>query len=503
LFTGDIINVDAQLESTPKLNPDQPSPTGTDGTAASADAHSGGAPGFWALLREALVGSRRDLTAMPLGRAIFLLAIPMVLEMGMESIFTLADIFWLARVGPEAVATAGLTETLMTLIYTAAMGMAIGVGAVVSRRTGAQDRAGAGRAAVQAVLLGLGASVVFGVAGALAGPSLLALMGASPAVQSTGAGFSRVMLGGSGTVVMLFLINAAFRGAGDAALTLRTLALSNSINILLGPVLIFGLGPAPRLGVAGAAVATTIGRGVGVLYQFRNLSRGAGRLQVSRAEVRVDRETLRTILTIARSAVWQVFIGTSSWIFLVRIIATFGSQVLAGYTLAMRVVMFTLLPSWGLGNAAATLVGQSLGAGNPARGERAVWRAATYNLIFLGSVGLLLMLGPELILRLFTSNPVVVAEGARCLRIVAAGYPLYAFAMVVTQAFNGAGNSKTPTRINLGCFWLFEIPLAFLLTRALGVGSWGAYLAIPLAFSAMAISSVVLFRRGKWKTVKI
>lgn len=469
-------------------------------TAAPAE---GPPPRFWALVREALVGSRRDLTAMPLGRAIFLLAIPMVLEMAMESIFTLADIFWLARVGPDAVATAGLTETLMTLIYTAAMGLAIGVGAVVARRTGAQDRAGAGRAAVQAVVLGLAVSVVIGVAGALAGPWLLAIMGASPAVQSTGGGFSRVMLGGSGTVVMLFLINAAFRGAGDAALTLRTLALSNTINILLGPVLIFGLGPAPRLGVTGAAVATTIGRGIGVLYQLRNLSRGVGRLQVTRAEVRIDRDTLRTILTIARSAVWQVFIGTSSWIFLMRNIATFGSQVLAGYTLALRVVMFTLLPSFGLGNAAATLVGQSLGAGDPARGERAVWRAAYYNLIFLGSVGLVLFFGPEMILRLFTTNPVLVAEGSRCLRIVAVGYPLYALAMVFSQAFNGAGNSKTPTRINLVCFWLFEIPLAFVLTRWVGVGSWGVYVAIPLAFSAMAVSSVVLFRRGTWKTVKI
>jgi putative MATE family efflux protein len=391
----------------------------------------------------------------------------------------------------------------MTLIYTAAMGLAIGVGAVVARRTGAQDRAGAGRAAVQAVVLGLVASVVIGVAGALTGPWLLGIMGAAPAVQSTGAAFARVMLGGSGTVVMLFLINAAFRGAGDAALTLRTLALSNTINILLGPVLIFGLGPAPRLGVTGAAVATTIGRGIGVLYQLRNLSRGVGRLQVTRAEVRIDRDTLRTILTIARSAVWQVFIGTSSWIFLMRNIATFGSQVLAGYTLALRVVMFTLLPSFGLGNAAATLVGQSLGAGDPARGERAVWRAAYYNLAFLGSVGLVLFFGPELILRCFTANPVLVAEGSRCLRIVSVGYPLYAFAMVFSQAFNGAGNSKTPTRINLVCFWLFEIPLAFVLTRWVGVGSWGVYLAIPLAFSAMAVSSVVLFRRGTWKTVKI
>jgi putative MATE family efflux protein len=455
-------------------------------------------------VREALAGSRRDLTAMPLGRAVFLLAIPMVLEMVMESIFAVADIFWVSKLGADAIATVGLTESLLTIVYAVAMGLSIGVGAVVARRTGAKDAAGAARAAVQAVVIGLGLSVIIGVTGALAGPSLLALMGASPSVQALGANYTRIMLGGSVTVVLLFLINAAFRGAGDAALTMRTLWLANGINIVLGPILIFGLGPAPRLGVAGAAVATTIGRGVGVLYQLRNMRRGVGRLAVPRAAIRIDVETLRTIFRVARSAMLQTLIGMTSWVGLVRILSTFGSTAIAGYTIAIRVVLFALLPSWGLGNAAATLVGQNLGAGNPARAEQAVWRAAFYNFVFLGGVGLAFVVLGRPIVQLFTSDAAVVAEGGRCLRIVSAGFALYAYGMVVSQAFNGAGDTRTPTWINFGCFWVLEIPLAFVLSRPpVALGPLGAYLAITLAFSAVAVSSVVIFRRGRWKTVRL
>jgi putative MATE family efflux protein len=470
---------------------------------AAAAPPEGAPPRFWPLVREALAGSRRDLTSMPIGRAVFLLAIPMVLEMVGESIFAVVDIFWVSKLGPDAIATVGLTEGLLTLIYAGAMGLSIGVGAVVARRTGAKDHAGAARAAVQAVLIGVALSIIVGITGALAGPRLLALMGASPAVQAIGAGYTRTMLGGSVTVVLLFLINAAFRGAGDAPLTMRTLWLANGINILLGPVFIFGLGPAPRLGVLGAAVATTIGRGTGVLYQLNNLRRGAGRLSVPRSEIRIDPETLRTILKIARSAMAQMFIGMTSWVGLVRILATFGSTVLAGYTIAIRVVLFALLPSWGLGNAAATLVGQNLGAGNPERAEQAVWRAAFYNFVFLGLVGLALLIAGPAVARLFTSDPGVVSEAGRCLRIVAAGFGLYAYGMVVSQAFNGAGDTRTPTRLNFACFWAGELPIAYLLSRELGFGPSGAYLAITLAFSALAISSVVIFRRGNWKTVKI
>jgi putative MATE family efflux protein len=460
-------------------------------------------PRFWPMVREALAGSRRDLTAMPLGRAVFLIAIPMILEMVAESIFAVVDIFWVSKLGSDAIAAVGLTESLLTIVYAGAMGLSIGVGAVVSRRTGAKDAAGASRAAVQAVVIGVAVSIVVAIAGAAAGPRLLALMGASPAVQAIGAGYTRTIFAGSISVILLFLINAAFRGAGDAALTMRTLWLANGINILLGPVFIFGLGPAPRLGVTGAAVATTIGRGIGVLYQLNNLRAGRGRLSVPRSEIRVDLETLKTILRIARSAMVQMFIGMTSWVGLVRILSTFGSVVLAGYTVAIRVVLFALLPAFGLGNAAATLVGQNLGAGNPARAEQAVWRAAFYNFIFLGAVGVILFIAGHGIMRLFTSEAAVIAEGGRCLRIVAVGFPLYAYGMVVSQAFNGAGDTKTPTRINLGCFWGGEIPAAYVIAQLLDVGPTGAYVSITLAFSAVALVSVTIFRRGRWKLVKV
>jgi len=322
-------------------------------------------------------------------------------------------------------------------------------------------------------------------------------------VLATGTGFARLMLGGCVTIVLLFMINAAFRGAGDASITLRTLWLANGINILLGPVLVFGLCPAPRLGVNGAALATNIGRGIGVLYQFWMLGRGGGRLVIRRQHITLDGETLRTIFRIARSGVVQMLIGMTSWIGLVRILAAFGSSALAGYTIAMRVVMFMLLPSWGLGNAAATLVGQNLGAGNPARAEQAVWRAALYNCVFLGAIGLLLVpLGPHVI-HLFTPDAAVVQQGGRCLQIVAAGFAFYAYGMVVSQAFNGAGDTRTPTWINLGCFWLGELPIALLLSRSLGLGPTGVYIAITLAFSSMAVVAIVLFRRGRWKAVRV
>jgi putative MATE family efflux protein len=354
------------------------------------------------------------------------------------------------------------------------------------------------------VVIALVLALVAGVAGGIAGPRLLEVMGATPSVRALGAGYTRIMLGGCATIVLLFLINAAFRGAGDAAITMRTLWLANGINIVLGPFLVFGIGPAPRLGVAGAAVATNIGRGVGVLFLLFSLARGKGRLVVRRAELRVDLETLWTIVRVAVAGVVQSWIGMISWMVLVRILAAFGSTVLAGYTIAIRVVLFALMPSWGLGSAAAALVGQNLGAGKPARAEQAVWRAALYNLVFLGAVSFwFMLLGPS-ILRIFTSDPAVVAQGGLCLRIVSAGFVLYAYGMVVSQAFNGAGDTLTPTLINFGCFWMGEIPLAYLLSRPrLPFGPAGAYAAIAIAFSAMALVSVLLFLGGTWKRVKI
>jgi putative MATE family efflux protein len=464
---------------------------------------SADAPSFWPLVREALAGSRRDLTSETLSRAIFLLAVPMVLEMIMESIFAVADIFWVSKLGPDAVTVAAVTETMMTIVYTLAMGLAMGTGAVVARRTGAKDAAGAARGAVQAIILGVSASALLGLVGALAGPRLLGAMGASPAVVAMGAVYPRVMIGGSATILLLFVINAAFRGAGDASITMRTLWLANAINIVLGPCFIFGWGPFPRLGVTGAAVATTIGRGVGVLYQLRQLAAARGRLRVTRAELGLDGETLRTIVRLSRSGAVQMFVGMASWLVLMKLVAPFGSSVIAGYGIAFRVVMFALLPSWGLGNAAATLVGQSLGARRPERGEQAVWRAAFYNFCFLGGVGALFVIFASDIVRLFSPVPEVVAAGGRCLRIVSAGFLFYAYGMVVTQAFNGAGDTRTPMRINLVSFWLWEIPLAYVLSRPAGLGPTGVFLAIASAFSLVAVLSVALFRRGRWKSVQV
>jgi putative MATE family efflux protein len=457
----------------------------------------------WSLLREALRGSRRDLTKQPIGRAIFLLAVPMIAEMIMESVFAVVDIFWVSKLGPDAVATVGLTESMLVVIYALAMGLSMGAAAVVARRTGEGNREGASRAAVQAIAIGLGLAAAVGILGASLAPHLLTAMGASPAVVATGAGFTRTMLGGSVTVVLLFLINAAFRGAGDAAIAMRTLWLANSINIVLGPFLVFGWGPFPRLGVVGAAIATTIGRGIGVLYQLRALSRGRGRLGVRREHLRFDGAVMRSILRISRSGIVQSLIGTTSWVGLVRILSTFGSTALAGYTIAVRVVLFALLPSWGLANAAATLVGQNLGAGHPERAEAAVWRAARYNTVLLTLVGALFVAGAHAIVEVFSSDAGVVAYGAQALRIVGLGYPFYAVGMVMTQSFNGAGDTRTPTAINLFCFWMWEIPLAYVLAKPVGLGPTGVFVAIAVAFSTMAVVAGVLFRRGDWKRVKV
>lgn len=459
--------------------------------------------GFLSLLREALRAERHDYTELPLRRAILMLAVPMVLEMIMESIFAVADIFWVSKLGADAVATVALTESMLVIIYSLAMGLSMGAAAVVARRIGEKDPEGAARATVQAIVLGVGLAAVVGVAGAVFGPTLLAAMGASPQVVATGASFTQVMLGGSVTVILLFLINATFRGAGDPAIAMRTLWLANAINIALGPCLVFGWGPFPRLGVTGAAVATNIGRGVGVLYQLRALAAGRGHLAVQRQHLRVDTGILASIVRLSGPGIFQIFIATSSWVGLVRIVAGFGSAAVAGYGIAIRVVMFALLPSWGMANAAATLVGQNLGAGHPERAERAVWRASQYNLVFLGLAGLLFVVFGEQIVRGFTPDPAVVAHGAGALRIVSAGFLFYAFGMVVTQSFNGAGDTRTPTLINLTCYWLGEIPLAWALAKPLGLGPTGVFIAVLVAFSATAVVSVVLFRRGTWKKVKV
>ncbi len=458
---------------------------------------------WWATVREALRGSHHDYTSGPLGRAIVLLAIPMVAEMIMESVFAVWDVYWVNHIGHDAVATVGLTESLLTLIYTAAMGLSIGVTAVVARRIGEKNPEGAAEAAVQGIVLGLVAAAVIGVVGVTFAPRLLTLMGASPEVLLIGSTYARIMLGGNVVIVMLFLINAIFRGAGDAAIAMRVLWLANAINIVLGPCLILGLGPFPRLGVAGAAIGTTIGRGTGVVYQLYRLWRGDARVVIRRPQITIQPAVMRTMLRLSGTGTLQVLIGTASWIGLVRIVASFGSEAIAGYTTAIRIIVFALLPSWGLANAAATLVGQGLGAGQPNRAERAVWLAGFYNMLFLGTLGLLFVIMAEPIVGVFTQEPAVADVAVICLRIISYGFLFYAYGMVLTQSFNGAGDTWTPTWINLGCFWLWEIPLAVLLARQAGFGPRGVALAVTVAFSTVAVVSALLFRRGRWKLRRV
>jgi|RhiMetdeSRZDD1v2_1073273.scaffolds.fasta_scaffold27510_3 MATE family, multidrug efflux pump len=458
---------------------------------------------IWGAVREALRGSRRDYTEGPIGRAIFILAVPMVLEMVMESVFVVCDVFFVSRLGPDAVATVGLTESLLAIVYTIGMGLSIGVTATVARRTGEHDTEGVSRTAVQAIGLGLFVALLLGVAGAIFAPSLLAIMGASPEVLAVGSKFTRVMLGGNASILLLFLINGIFRGAGDAQLSMRTLWLANAINILLGPCLIFGLGPFPQLGVTGAAIATTIGRSTGVLFAMSQFFRRSGRVHIHRRHLALDLGLIGKLVRLSGSGTFQVFIGMASWIGLVRIISSFGSTALAGYTIAIRIVMFALLPSWGMGNAAATMVGQALGARKPDRAERAVWIAGFYNLCFLGSVSLIFFFGARGIVGLFSHDPAVAEFARDALRIIAVGFVLYAYGMVLSQSFNGAGDTWTPTWLSVFCMWLFEIPLAYLLAVRLGFGPHGVFVAITVAFCAYAVAALVMFRRGRWKTKRI
>ena len=454
---------------------------------------------LWSAVKESIRGSHRSYTTGPIGRSILLLAIPMVLEMIMESLFAVVDIYWVSKLGKDAVATVGLTESLMTLVYTVAIGLSIGAMAMVARRIGEQNPDGAARAAVQAIAVALLVSVLIAVVAAPLAPQLMKLMGGSPWVVEHGSAFTRIMLAGNASVVLLFMINAIFRGAGDAAIAMRTLWLANWINILLGPCLIFGLGSFPKLGIVGAAIATNIGRGVGALYALSRLIRPGGRFDVQRRHLRLEPAIMWRLIRLSGTGTFQVFIGMASWIGLVRIISSFGSDAVTGYTVAIRVILFALLPSWGMANAAATMVGQALGAGDPDRAERAVWKAGFYNMIFLGVVGLVFIFLAPQIIGLYTTDPNVTPYGIDCLRIVSYGFLFYAYGMVLGQSFNGAGDTWTPTIINLFVFWVWEIPLAYVLSIWLGLGPRGVFIAIMVAFSTLAVVSGVVFRRGRWK----
>lgn len=461
-------------------------------------------PSVWAAVKEAVRGAHRhDYTEGSIGRALFLLAVPMVLEVALESVFAVVNVFWVSRLGPDAIATVGLTEAMFSLIYALGMGLGIGATATVARRIGEKKPELAARAAVQAILLGILVSLPVALIGAGFAPDLLRLMGASERVIATGHGYPQILFGGNVVIMMLFLINAIFRGAGDAAISMRSLWIANLCNLLLDPLLIFGIGPFPELGVTGAAVATTVGRGVGVLYQFYRLASPGKRFTIHRHDWRFEPKTAFSLLRLSGTGIFQILIGTTSWVGLVRVVSLFGSQVLAGYTIGIRVIIFAILPSWGMANAGATMVGQALGAKKPDRAEQAIWLACRYNLGFLGGLGVVFVVLAPLVVSLFTSDPEVARHATACLRIVGAGFPFYAFGMVLSSAFNGAGDTWTPTRLNLICFWLLEIPLAWFLSQKTTLGPNGVFIAIALAFSTLAVLSAALFRRGRWKTRRL
>ncbi len=457
--------------------------------------------GWWSLVREALRGTQQDYTSGTISRSLVLLAVPMVLETAMESLFALVDVFFVSRLGSDAVATVGLTESMMTLVYTLAIGLSIGVTAVVARRTGEKDPEGAAESAVQGIVLGIIAALAIGVVGIIYAPDLLALMGASDSVQAGGAGYTRMMLAGSGTVLLIWLINAVFRGAGDATIAMRSLWLANGINIVLDPCLIFGWGPFPEMGVTGAAVATTVGRGIGVLYQVSQLMRRDGRVLIRRRHLRVVPAALRSLVRLSATGTFQVFVATSSYIGLVRVLSTFGSSVLAGYTIAIRMMIFVMLPSWGLANAAATMVGQSLGADQPDRAAGSVRLAGIYNSVWMALVSAISLAFAPGLVSAFTTDPEVAHHAVLSLRIMALGLVFYGYGMVLHQSFNGAGDTWTPTWLNVAFFWMLEIPLAWFLSRPWG--PLGVYLSIPIAEISLTVASAWMFRLGKWKVKKV
>lgn len=457
----------------------------------------------WRTILSAVKGEHHDYTAAPLNRAVLLLAVPMVLEMIMESLFAVADVFWVSRLGKEAIAIVGITESLMSLIYAVAIGISFAATAIVARRIGEKDPARAAQAAGQILLIGFTVAAALGAVLAYFARDILVLMGTDDATIAIGTNFTRVMLGGNVTVFMIFLINAIFRGAGDAVIAMRTLWLANALNIALGPCFIFGLGPFPEMGVTGAAVATNIGRGTGVLYQLWHLTARPGRVRIELRHLRPEWNDIAAILRPAWSGVAQLLITTTSWVGLFKILSVFGSAAVAGYTIAIRVIMFALMPAWGLANAGSTLVGQNLGAQKPDRAEAAVRIATKFNVLFLGLIGVLFIALSGVIARLFTTDAEVLPHATRALWIVSLAFPLYAAGMCYEGAFNGAGDTWTPTRLNFFCFWLGQIPLAWLLAHPLGLGALGVYIAVPASFSAFALWSRVLFARGRWKTQKV
>ncbi len=458
---------------------------------------------FFNYLKIALAGKEQEFTSGSIRKAIFMLSIPMILEMMMESIFAIVDIAFVSQVSTNAVATIGLTESVITLVYAVAIGLSMAATAVVARRVGEKDIKGASQAAVQAIFLGVGISAIISVLGILYAKEILSLMGAEPDLIAEGFGYTKVLLGGNVTIMLLFLINAIFRGAGNASIAMWTLILSNTLNIILDPIFIFGFGPIPAYGVEGAAIATTIGRGTAVVFQLIVLFYGWSKIKIKFKDLVLRTTIMFNLIKVSLGGIGQFLIGTSSWVFLMRIMSEFGSEVLAGYTIAIRIVMFTMMPAWGMSNAAATLVGQNLGAQKPDRAEKSVWKTGKYNAYFMGLVSIIYIVFAPNLLELFSNKPDVIEYGALCLRIVAIGYIFYGYGMVIIQSFNGAGDTKTPTIINFFCFWLIQLPIAYILAITLDFGPSGVFWAITAAEVMVAIVGIILFKKGKWKLVKV
>ncbi len=458
---------------------------------------------FFQLFRQAITGSEKDYTTGSIDRAIFLLSVPMVLEMVMEGLFAIVDVFFVAKLGKEAVATIGLTEVVMSQIMALALGVSMAATAMVARRIGEKDREGANIAAMQAIFIGLIICSVIAVVFFFTSDDILRFMGGSEELIRMGTGYTRILLTGSSTLFFLFLLNAIFRGAGDASIAMRTLILANGINIILDPLFIFGIGPFPEMGVAGAAVATTTGRGVGVCYQVYHLLNGKSLIHLRRRHLVWVGDIIRRLIKVSSTGVLQMGIATASWLFIVRIVALFGDAAVAGYSIGIRIIIFTILPAWGMASAASTLVGQNLGALQPERAEKSVWRTAFLNMIFLTSISVIFFFFAPVIIPLFSKEPEVLHHGILCLRIICLGYIFYAYGMVIGQAFNGAGDTVTPSLINFIAFWILQIPLCYTFAKLLNWGPVGVYWGIAISESMLAVIAIFIFRRGKWKTVKI
>lgn len=455
------------------------------------------------LFKEALKGSEQEYTSGSINRAIFMLSVPMVLEMVMESLFAVVDVFFVAKLGVDAVATVGLSESVITLVYSVAVGVSMAATAMVSRRVGEKNPDEAAHSGIQAIYVGIFISLAVGIAGVIFAKDILRLMGASESLINNYSGYTRVLLGSNVVIMLLFLINGIFRGAGDASIAMRSLWLANILNIILCPTLINGYGPFPEMGLMGAAWATTIGRGTGVLYQVYHLFKGKGMIAIKRKHLSLDFPIMKNLMKIASGGTAQFLINSASWIFLMRIVSGFGSDALAGYTIGIRVIIFTLLPAFGMANAAATLVGQNLGANQPERAETSVWKAGFYNMLFLACITVIFFVAADPIIRIFTDKPEVIKYGIQTLRYVCVGYVFYGYGMVLIQSFNGAGDTKTPTILNIFGFWLFQIPLAYTLAKVLNWGPQGVFWAISIAESAIAIAAMILFKKGNWKKTKV